>query len=178
MCAPMPRTASPRATTTSAPSTYRLQDDPEGSRYHQRPAFFSGGGGMVGTIDDYHRFACMLLAKGELDGERLLGRKTVEYMASNHLPGNCDLAAMGQATFTETPYEGIGFGLGFSVVVDPAAANVLDSPGEFAWGGAASTYFWVDPQEEVIVVFLTQLLPSSTYPIRRELKTLVYQALV
>ena len=160
-----------------APSTYRLQDDPEGSRYHQRPAFFSGGGGMVGTIDDYHRFACMLLAKGELEGQRLLGRKTVEYMASNHLPGNCDLAAMGQPVFTETSYDGIGFGLGFSVVIDPATANVLDSPGEFAWGGAASTYFWVDPQEEVIVVFMTQLLPSSTYPIRRELKTLAYQAL-
>ena len=161
-----------------APSTYRLQDDPEQSRYHRRPTFFSGGGGMVGTIDDYHRFACMLLGKGELEGQRLLGRKTVEYMARNHLPGNCDLAAMGQPVFTETPYEGIGFGLGFSVVVDPAAANVLDSPGEFAWGGAASTYFWIDPQEEVIAVFMTQLLPSSTYPIRRELKTLVYQALV
>ena len=160
-----------------APGSYRLQDDPEKSRYLQRPAFLSGGGGMVGSIDDYHRFARMLLNKGELDGERLLGRKTVEYMASNHLPGNCDLAAMGQPVFSETPYEGIGFGLGFSVVVDPAAANVLDSPGEFAWGGAASTYFWIDPKEEVVVVFLTQLLPSSTYPLRRELKTLVYQAL-
>ena len=159
------------------PTSFRLQDDPESSRYLQRPTFLSGGGGMVGTLDDYHRFARMLLNKGELDGQRLLGRKTVEYMASNHLPGNCDLAAMGQPVFSETPYEGIGFGLGFSVVVDPAAANVLDSPGEFAWGGAASTYFWIDPVEEVVVVFLTQLLPSSTYPIRRELKTLVYQAL-
>ncbi len=160
-----------------SPATYRLQDDPENSRYHQRPAFLSGGGGMVGTIDDYHRFALMLLRKGELDGVRVLGRKTVEYMSSNHLPGNCDLAAMGQPVFSETSYEGIGFGLGFSVVVDPAAASVLDSPGEYAWGGAASTYFWVDPLEEVVVVFMTQLLPSSTYPIRRELKTLVYQAL-
>ncbi len=160
-----------------APAAYKLQDDPQQSRYLKRPAMLSGGGGMVGTLDDYHRFAQMLLNKGELDGARLLGRKTVEYMASNHLPGNCDLAAMGQPVFSETPYEGIGFGLGFSVVVDPAAANVLDSPGEFAWGGAASTYFWIDPREEVIVVFLTQLLPSSTYPIRRELKTLVYQAL-
>jgi len=162
----------------TGPSAYRLQDDPEKSRYLARPTFFSGGGGMVGTIDDYHRFARMLLAKGELGGVRLLGRKTVEYMTANHLPGNCDLAAMGQPVFSETSYEGIGFGLGISVVVDPAAANVLDSPGEFAWGGAASTYFWVDPVEEVIVVFMTQLLPSSAYPIRRELKTLVYQALV
>ena len=161
-----------------APASYRLQDDPQSSRYLERPTFFSGGGGMVGTIDDYHRFAKMLLGKGQLEGTRLLGRKTLEYMASNHLPGNCDLAAMGQPVFSETPYEGIGFGLGFSVVIDPAAANVLDSPGEFAWGGAASTYFWVDPVEELIVVFMTQLLPSSTYPIRRELKTLAYQALV
>ena len=156
---------------------YRLQDDPARSRYRQRPTFLSGGGGMVGTIDDYHRFARMLLGKGALDGRRLLGRKTVEYMTSNHLPGNCDLVAMGQPVFSETSYAGVGFGLGFSVVVDPAAANVLGSPGEFAWGGAASTYFWIDPVEEVIAVFLTQLLPSSTYPIRRELKTLVYQAL-
>ena len=160
-----------------APGSYRLQDDPEGSRYHAPPEFLSGGGGMVGTIDDYHRFARMLLHGGELDGQRLLGRKTVEYMATNHLPGNCDLTAMGQPVFSETPYDGIGFGLGFSVVVSPAAASVLDSPGEYAWGGAASTYFWIDPVEEVIAVFLTQLLPSSTYPIRRELKTLVYQAL-
>ena len=162
----------------TAPASYALQDDPETSRYLSRPALLSGGGGMVGTLDDYHRFASMLLNKGELGRERLLGRKTVEYMARNHLPGNVDLAAMGQPVFTETSYEGIGFGLGFSVVVDPAAANVLDSAGEFAWGGAASTYFWIDPEEEIIVVFLTQLLPSSTYPIRRELKTLVYQALV
>ena len=161
-----------------APARFRLQDDPDTSRYLSRPTFLSGGGGMVGTLDDYHRFATMLLNKGELAGERLLGRKTVQYMATNHLPGNVDLAAMGQPVFSETPYEGIGFGLGFSVVVNPAAANVLDSAGEFAWGGAASTYFWIDPVEEIVVVFLTQLLPSSTYPIRRELKTLVYQALV
>ena len=160
-----------------APGSYRLQDDPETSRYLSPPTFLSGGGGMVGTIDDYHRFARMLLNKGELEGARLLGRKTVDYMTANHLPGGRDLAAMGQPVFSETPYEGIGFGLGFSVVVSPTAANVLDSAGEFAWGGAASTYFWVDPVEEVIAVFLTQLLPSSTYPIRRELKTLVYQAL-
>ena len=157
---------------------YRLQDDPRESAYRKRPVRLSGGGGMVSTIDDYHRFARMLLGKGELEGTRLLGRKTVEYMTRNHMPGNRDLAAMGQPVFSETPYDGIGFGLGFSVTLDPAAAGVLDSPGEFAWGGAASTYFWVDPDEELIVVFMTQLLPSSSYPIRRELKTLVYSALV
>ncbi|MDH3643345.1 MAG: beta-lactamase family protein [Gammaproteobacteria bacterium] len=158
--------------------SFRLQDDPEQSSYLKRPTFFSGGGGMVSSLDDYHQFTKMLLGRGELAGVRLLGRKTVEYMTRNHMPGNCDLAAMGQPVFSETPYEGIGFGLGFSVVVDPAAANVLDSPGEFAWGGAASTYFWIDPLEELIVIFMTQLLPSSSYPIRRQLKTLVYQALV
>ena len=162
----------------TGPDAYRLQDDPRESRYRNAPERLSGGGGMVSTIDDYHRFARMLLGKGELEGTRLLGRKTVEYMTCNHMPGNCDLAAMGQPVFSETPYDGIGFGLGFSVVIDPAAAGVLDSPGEFAWGGAASTYFWVDPVEELIVVFMTQLLPSSSYPIRRELKTLAYSALV
>ena len=162
----------------TGPDAYRLQDDPQESAYRKRPVRLSGGGGMVSTIDDYHRFARMLLGKGELEGTRLLGRKTVEYMTCNHMPGNCDLAAMGQPVFSETPYDGIGFGLGFSVVLDPAASGVLDSPGEFAWGGAASTYFWVDPVEELIVVFMTQLLPSSSYPIRRELKTLVYSALV
>jgi CubicO group peptidase (beta-lactamase class C family) len=158
--------------------TYRLQDDPLTSPYRNRPTFLSGGGGMVSTIDDYHRFTLMLLNRGELDGERILGRKTVEYMTLNHLPGNRDLAAMGQPTFSETSYDGIGFGLGFSVVIDPAAANVLDSVGEYAWGGAASTYFFVDPAEELIVIFMTQLLPSSSYPVRRQLKALVYQAIV
>jgi len=162
----------------AAGNTLRLQDDPATSSYLSRPSFLSGGGGMVSTIDDYHRFARMLLGEGALDGVRILGRKTLAYMTSNHLPGNCDLAAMGQAAFAETPFEGIGFGLGFSVVLDPVAANVLDSPGEFAWGGAASTYFFVDPREDLVVVFMTQLLPSSAYPIRRQLKTLVYQALV
>ena len=157
---------------------YILSDDPENSSYLSRPTFFSGGGGMVSTIDDYQRFAQMLLNKGELEGARVLGRKTVEYMSMNHMPGNVELAAMGQPVFSETPYEGIGFGLGFSVVVNSAAANVLDSVGEFAWGGAASTYFWIDPMEDLTVIFMTQLLPSSTYPIRRELKTLIYQAIV
>lgn len=158
-------------------NAYRLQDDPADSRYLKAPKLLSGGGGMVSTVDDYHRFCRMLLGQGELDGTRILGRKTVEYMTRNHMPGGCDLAAMGQPVFSETPYEGIGFGLGFSVVLDPAAANVLDSPGEFAWGGAASTYFWVDPVEDLIVVFMTQLLPSSAYPIRRELKATIYPAL-
>lgn len=158
--------------------TCKLQDDPQTSHYLERPTFVSGGGGMVSTVDDYHRFTQMLRGKGQLDGARLLGRKTVEYMTMNHLPGHQDLKDMGQAVFSETPYEGIGFGLGFSVVIDPAAANVLDSAGDYAWGGAASTYFWIDPVEDLTVLFMTQLIPSSSYPIRRQLKALVYQALV
>jgi CubicO group peptidase (beta-lactamase class C family) len=88
------------------------------------------------------------------------------------------MAAMGQPVWSETTYEGIGFGLGFAVVIDPVKAHVITSPGEHHWGGAASTFFWIDPVEDLFVVFLTQLMPSSTYPIRRELRTAVYQALV
>ena len=99
-------------------------------------------------------------------------------MTVNHLPGNADLAAMGQSSFSETSYEGIGFGLGFSVVLDPARAQVIGSPGIYAWGGAASTAFWIDPREELIVILLSQLLPSSTYPLRNELQALAYQALI
>jgi CubicO group peptidase (beta-lactamase class C family) len=137
---------------------------------------FSGGSGLVSTLGDYFRFTEMLRRKGELDGERLLGRKTVEYMTCNHLPG--DLADMGQPVFTETSYEGIGFGLGVSVMLDPAKAKVMGSAGEYAWGGYASTAFWIDPVEDMTVIFLTQLIPSSAYPIRRELRVLTYQALI
>lgn len=156
----------------------QLTDSPETSHYIQDVTYFSGGGGLVSTARDYLRFAQMLLNKGELEGERILGRKTVELMTTNHLPNNGDLTSMGQPVFSETPYDGIGFGLGFSVMLDPATAHILGTPGEFAWGGAASTYFWVDPGEELIAILLTQLMPSSSYPIRREFRVLVYQSIV
>ena len=140
--------------------------------------FLSGGGGLWGTAADYLRFCHMLLGGGALDGTRLLGSRTVDYMARNHLPGNADLEAFGRPLFAETSFDGVGFGLGFSVQLDPAAYRVLSSPGEYAWGGAASTAFWCDPVEDIAVVFLTQLLPSSTHPIRPQLKQLVYQAVV
>ena len=152
-----------------------LLDDPATSIFLTR-RLPSGGGGLVGTAGDYLRFCRFLLGRGELDGVRLLGRKTVELMMSNHLDG--DMAAMGQARFSESTYTGIGFGLGFSVMLDPARAMIVGTPGECAWGGAASTAFWVDPAEDLAVVFLTQLTPSSTYPVRRELRVLVYSALV
>jgi CubicO group peptidase (beta-lactamase class C family) len=136
----------------------------------------SGGGGLVSTIDDYLQFCRFILNKGELNGVRLLGRKTVELMTMNHLPG--DLAAMGQPRFAETSYAGIGFGLGFSVMLDLAKAQILGSVGEVAWGGAASTAFWIDPAEDMALVMLTQLLPSSAWPVRRELRVLTYQAVI
>jgi CubicO group peptidase (beta-lactamase class C family) len=157
-------------------SDLTLLEAPRSSTVIDAVQTFSGGGGLLSTLGDYFRFTEMLRRKGELDGERLLGRKTVEYMTSNHLPG--DLADMGQPIFTETSYEGIGFGLGVSVMLDPAKAKVIGTPGEYAWGGYASTAFWVDPKEDMTVIFLTQLIPSSAYPIRRELRILSYQALI
>ncbi|MGI9616062.1 MAG: serine hydrolase domain-containing protein [Acidimicrobiales bacterium] len=156
-----------------------LIDDGGPESQWRRPAVYqSGGGGLVSTIGDYHRFTQMLLNGGVLDGQRILGRKTLQYATTNHLPGGGDLASMGQAVFSETTYDGIGFGLGFSVVLDPAASQVIGSAGAYGWGGAASTLFWVDPAEDLAVIGLTQLMPSSAYPIREELRPLVYSALV
>ena len=155
-----------------------LQESSTQSVYFEEPMSCSGGGGLVSTIGDYARFCQMLINEGELEGERLLAPSTLRYMRTNQLPNNCDMAAMGQPVWSETSYDGIGFGLGFAVVLDPVKASIITSVGEHHWGGAASTFFWVDPAEELFVVFLTQLVPSSTYPIRRELRARVYQALV
>ena len=159
------------------PGAPALQDDPAKSPYLQPTGFHSGGGGLVSTAADYMRFARMLLNGGELDGQRLLGPKTLQLMASNHLPDGKDLTQMSKSLFSEATYAGVGFGLGFGVTVDPAKTMLAGSKGDFFWGGAASTFFWVDPVEDLAVVFLTQLLPSSAYPVRRELRTLVYAAL-
>jgi CubicO group peptidase (beta-lactamase class C family) len=156
----------------------KLQDDPQKSPYLAPPKLLSGGGGLVGTAADYMRFATMLVNGGELDGARILAPKTVRLMASNHLPGGQDLTQLSRSLFSESTNAGIGFGLGFAVVFDPAQTLIPCSKGEFYWGGAASTAFWVDPLEKVTAVFMTQLLPSSTYPIRRELRTLAYAALM
>jgi CubicO group peptidase (beta-lactamase class C family) len=142
------------------------------------PTMLSGGGGLFGTAQDYLQFCRMVAGGGSRGDVRLLGRHTVDYMGSNHLPGGADLEQVGRPLFAETSFDGVGFGLGYSIVVDPVANRVPSSVGEMAWGGAASTAFWIDPVEDLIVIFLTQLLPSSTHPIRPELKQLVYQALV
>ncbi|GAA5130083.1 serine hydrolase domain-containing protein [Pseudonocardia adelaidensis] len=155
-----------------------LRNTVMGDAATREPTFLSGGGGLVSTAADYHRFAQMLARGGELDGARLLSPHTVAYMTRNHLPGGADLKEFGRPLFAESADRGIGFGLGVSVVVDAAAGKALTHEGEFAWGGLASTAFYVDPAAEVTAMFFTQLLPSSTYPIRPQLRTLVNQALV
>jgi CubicO group peptidase (beta-lactamase class C family) len=157
--------------------------DAMGKAIFREPAYLSGGGGLVSTAADYHRFTQMLLHRpdspaGELDGVRLLGPRTVAYMTRNHLPGGADLDTFGRPLYAESVFKGVGFGLGFAVQLDPAASKNLCSAGEFNWGGAASTTFWVDPAEQVTVSFFTQFMPSSLYPIRPQLRQLVYQALV
>ena len=164
----------------SGGSAVRL--DALGDAARRPPAMLGGGGGLVSTAADYNRFTQMLLHRtdspaGELDGTRLLSPRTVRYMARNHLPGGVDLETFGRPLYAESPFRGVGFGLGFAVVIDPVAGKVLCSAGELSWGGAASTTFWIDPAEELTVSFFTQLLPSSTYPIRPQLRQLVYQAL-
>ncbi len=156
----------------------KLQDDPTKSPYLAAPALLSGGGGLVGTAADYLRFATMLTNRGELDGARILAPRTVDLMASNHLPGGRDLTELSRSLFSESTNAGVGFGLGVAVVFDPPQTLIPCSQGEFYWGGAASTAFWCDPLEQVTAVFMTQLLPSSTWPIRRELRTLAYAALM
>ena len=137
----------------------------------------SGGGGLFSTMSDYYKFASMLLNQGEMNGARIIGRKTLQYMTSNHLPNGRDLTEMSESAFSETPYAGVGFGLGFSVMLDPLKSQTLSDIGEFGWGGMASTVFFINPKEDMLVIFLTQLVPSSTYQVRRELRSLVYSAL-
>jgi len=155
-----------------------VRHDAVGAAALRKPDLLSGGGGLVGTAADYHRFTSMLLGGGALDGVRVLGPRTLAYMTRNHLPGGQTLAQVGRGQFAEAAYEGMGFGLGFSVLVDPVAGKVPATAGEYGWGGAASTAFWVDPVERVTASFFTQLLPSSTYPVRGELRQLVYSALL
>ena len=161
-----------------APGSKKAVRSPMPDTTGAKPVFLSGGGGLVSTAGDYQRFATMLLNGGSLDGTRLLSSRTVKYMASNHLPGNADLSQFGRQLFAETSFDGIGFGLGVSVTVDPVKAKVIASPGDYGWGGAFSTWFMVDPTEEVTALFLTQLLPSSTHPIRSQLKPLIHQAII
>jgi CubicO group peptidase (beta-lactamase class C family) len=154
-----------------------LQDDPTKSAFLSPPSFVSGGGGLCSTAADYLTFCRALLNGGELGGVRLLGPKTLKLMTLNHLPGGLDLPGMSRSLFSEATYNGIGFGLGFAVTMDPAQTLIAGSPGEFNWGGLATTSFFIDPAEQLITIFMTQVIPSSAYPIRRELRTMVYAAI-
>jgi CubicO group peptidase (beta-lactamase class C family) len=154
-----------------------VYDRAEDSSWSRPPAFLSGGGGLVSTIADYHRFCRMLLGRGTLEGERLVSRKTIDLMTANHLPGGADLTELSRSMFSEAIYSGQGFGLGFGVNMDPVKAMAPGSAGEFYWGGIFSTFFFVDPVERVSMLFMTQLMPSSTYPVRRQLRTMIYAAL-
>ena len=163
---------------TLAPGKGRVMYDRGAeSAWLQEPRLVSGGGGLVSTALDYHRFNTFFLNRGELDGVRLVSRKTVDLMTTNHLPGGSDLHAMSQSLFSETTNAGTGFGLGFAITMDPAKAMIPGSAGEYYWGGMFSTSFFVDPVERISMVFMTQFSPSMLYPIRRELKTMIYSAL-
>jgi CubicO group peptidase (beta-lactamase class C family) len=155
----------------------RLHDDPQQSPYLRPPNFVSGGAGLVSTAADYLRFCNMLLGGGELDGVRYVSPKTLQLMASNHLPGGKDLPQLSRSLFSEASYSGVGFGLGFAVTIHQPSTLILGSTGEYTWGGLASTLFWVDPAEQLVGIFLTQLMPSTTYNVRRELRTLTYAAM-
>ncbi|MEE2778841.1 MAG: serine hydrolase domain-containing protein [Acidobacteriota bacterium] len=156
----------------------RLLDDPRTSPYLEPAGLLSGGGGLVSTATDYARFCQMVLGGGELDGARILSPRTLGLMMTNHLPGDADLSRLASGSFSETTYDGIGFGLGFAVFLDQARAEAVGSPGESYWGGAASTIFWVDPSEDLTVVFMTQFMPSGTFNFRGQLKSIIYGSIV
>ncbi len=160
-----------------ADKTLKLIDDPERSNYLKQPTFFSGGGGLTGTTADYLRFCEMLRRGGELGGARILGPRTIELMHRNHLAGGKDLSQMAIGAFSETAYEGVGFGLGFAMTLGQVEAGGLGG-GEYYWGGAASTIFWVDPNEDMVVIFMTQLMPSATFNFRGQLRNIIYSAIV
>jgi len=161
----------------AADKKLELIDDPETSTYLSEPTFFSGGGGLASTTADYLRFTEMLRRGGELDGVRLIGPRTLKLMHRNHLKGGQELAKMAIGAFSETAYDGVGFGLGFASTLDEVRSGGVGA-GDYYWGGAASTIFWVDPIEDMSVVFMTQLMPSATFNFRGQLKNIIYSAIV
>ena len=155
----------------------KLIDDPATSDFTREPGFKSGGGGLTGTSADYLRFCEMLRRGGELDGARILGPRTIEVMHMNHLPGGKDLTQLAIGGFSETANEGVGFGLGFASTMGQVETASLGA-GDYYWGGAASTIFWVDPKEDLSVVFMTQLMPSGTFNFRGQLKSIIYASII
>jgi len=158
-------------------TTPKLLEGPFATRVTAPHSYLSGAGGLVSTSSDYVAFCTMLAGGGQLDGRRVIGRKTLELMRQNHLPHGATLAELAVGGFGEANFEGVGFGLGFAIGLGPVATAMASSPGEYYWGGAASTAFWIDPVEDLFCVFMTQLFPSAAYPFRNQLRALVYQAL-
>jgi CubicO group peptidase (beta-lactamase class C family) len=157
----------------------KLQDDAGKSTYAKPPSLESGGGGLVSTTHDYMRFCRMMLGGGTLDGVQILSPKTVALFSLNHLPQNSELADMAPpGLFSEAGYSGIGFSIGCGVNINVAKTRLPGTLGEFFWGGAASTAFWIDPKEQLAVVFMTQVMGTDArLTLRRDLRTLVYSAM-
>jgi CubicO group peptidase (beta-lactamase class C family) len=157
----------------------KVQDDAGKSTYAAPPSLESGGGGLVSTAHDYMRFCRMMLHGGRLDGAQILSPKTVALFSLNHLPDNRELASMSPpGLFSEAGYAGVGFSLGCGVNINVARTRLPGTLGEYFWGGAASTAFWIDPKEELAVVFMTQVIGSDArLTLRRDLRTLVYSAM-
>ena len=156
----------------------KIKLDTLGNSSLENPKFLSGGGGLISTAGDYFKFIKMLEGRGKSGDVRIVSSRTIDLMTQNHLPNNADISTFGRPIGEEFLYDGLGFGLGFSVVVDQAKTRVACPKGTFAWGGMASTAFWVDPVNEISAMFFTQLIPSGVYPIRQYLRSLVYAALV
>ncbi len=160
-----------------------LMDDAQKSAYAKPPSLYSGGGGLISTAADYYKFLKMLLDQGRVGKDFILSPKTVQLMKMNHLPGDMKSFLATQHVSNnkvvgEISPEGSGFGLGFSVLIDQAKAGYTGSVGIYSWGGAASTFFFIDPKEELVAIFLTQFMPSSIYPIRNQFRTAVYQSII
>ena len=155
----------------------KIKLDTLGNSSLENPKFLSGGGGLISTAGDYFKFIKMLEGRGKSGDVRIVSSRTIDLMTQNHLPNNADISTFGRPIGEEFLYDGLGFGLGFSVVVDQAKTRVACPKGTFAWGGMASTAFWVDPVNEISAMFFTQLIPSGVYPIRQYLRSLVYAAL-
>lgn len=158
----------------------KVQDDALSSTYAAPPKLESGGGGLISTAHDYMRFCRMFLGGGALDGVQILSPKTVKLFSTNLLEGGRLMSEMAPAAtaFSETGYNGVGFSICCGVTLDIAKTRVPGTPGEFFWGGAASTAFWVDPAEDLAVVFMTQVMGTDArLTLRRDLRTLVYSAM-
>ena len=160
----------------AADKSLRLIDDPLKSKYLHAPSFPSGGGGLVSTTADYAKFCEMLRLRGTVNGVEIIGSRTLALMTKNHIAGGADLSQAAMGAFSETAYEGVGFGLGFASTLDEVASGTVGA-GDYYWGGAASTIFWVDPVEDLYVVFMTQLMPSATFNFRGQLKNIIYGAI-